>query len=195
VPVSNADRDVYAQARFTGERKNRYPKPNMNEEGNFQSWETRDQDLYEIPTATEKSFDCNKRTTSAAKLKARADTLHPNDRKTVTRNPPNDPGVFRAIATVDENGKPTSTPGLLYHPEGESQLLRRAALEPLSRRGRQLRNQCADRYDDNANRSETWPARDEDAGVIADMERNYRIDPRRLPGCQERQKQRRIGQQ
>jgi hypothetical protein len=60
----------------------------------------------------------------------------------------------------------------MYHPQNDTQGMRRAAVEPLDREGRQYLR----RFDDDAAdpmRVTTWPPRDEDGDELALYEDRY----------------------
>ena len=159
---------------------NKFPKKYRNREADgprFDEWENRTKQFYEVPTGANPRFDQNRRPTGFDRIQAIENNLHRNDRRTVARDPPNDPGIYRAIANGPPGGDYNHS-GLIYHPEGNLNGFVRAPMEPLNRRGRQHLNRYVDDFDGDKNRSVTWPNREEDACAYASREQRYTVEGR-----------------
>jgi len=139
-----------------------------------------------------KPYDITKQPTPVRNVIINRDTLHPNDRARSIQHPVNDPGAYRAIVrgetgNATETGRPDSVNefatnqvvGLVYHPEGDPRGLRRAPLEPIDRRGRQIVRRHNDDHD-RPQRASSWPPRDLDAEELGKIEARYqKREPRR----------------
>ncbi|KAI5866499.1 hypothetical protein GGS23DRAFT_550893 [Durotheca rogersii] len=142
---------------------------------NFDHGESREDRLYEIPVTCNTPYDMDRRPATLQQVRSANERLHHNDRAWVARNPPNDPGPYRAVVSVNEDkGYVYPATGLMYHPEGNSRAFTRAPIEPMDRRGHQVAQRHADDHDDSLNRVSTWPPRDEDGEDLADYETRYR---------------------
>lgn len=157
IPVSLADQSV-ASAPAPGVRtRSRYPRDYRNNEGesdspqrNFHSWETRQAENlteYVVKQPGQRPFNYDRRAASAQQVQR---PVHPNDRRRVVQNPPNDPGPFRAVTTHDQK----HVVGAMFHPVNNPIGYQRAMIEPLDRQGRQHMEQ--QRYRD-ALRHDTHP--------------------------------------
>ncbi|KAM0197407.1 hypothetical protein ACHAPI_004867 [Fusarium lateritium] len=167
-----------------------YPHAYQNNEvhgENFAPYERRNRPaetpLYEVPVGSRMQF---------GKAAASANTVNRpvqhNDRGRVARREPNDPGAFRGVVAVDQNtSRSYGVAGVIYHPEGEYRRFDRAAVEPLSREGRQYLRRYADDAADSQ-RVCTWPPRDEDAADLEMYEDRYKKVRKPKPVQQQKKK-------
>ena len=163
-------------------KHDKYPRNNYDYEGNFADAEKRKTGMLEVPVTSNTPFDVTKPPTSVRDDIAGNRTLHPNDRAHAEQNPVNDPDVCRAVVhnvvrdtTMPNPVTETSEPhvlGLVYHPEGDRRGFRRAPLEPMDRRGRQIVRRHDDDHD-RPQRGSSWPPRGLDAGELACIEARY----------------------
>ncbi|RGP77605.1 hypothetical protein FLONG3_4296 [Fusarium longipes] len=160
--------------RLSNEDRKMYPHRYDNQEQVFQPYEQRNDPqnrrFFEAPINSR--VDLSRKPCNAEKVDKRMNP-HPNDRARVARTEVNDPGAFRGVVTADpKNGRVYGVAGVIYHPEGNTQGMRRAPMEPLDREGRQYLR----RYQDDAAdpmRVTTWPPRDEDGDELAMYEGRY----------------------
>lgn len=154
--------------------RNKYPHKYRDDEGVFKPYELPggpgNSILYEAPVNSRAVLET--RVISAARAAAR-EKPDPNERKRIAQSEVNDPGAFRGVITAHpETQRIYGVAGVIYHPEGDTSGMRRAAVEPLDRAGRQYLR----RFDDDAAdpmRVTTWPPRDEDGSDLAMYEGRY----------------------
>jgi hypothetical protein len=162
------------EGRLKNSNVKKYPHEYGNKEGVFKPHEQRNDPenraFYEGPVSSR--IDLDRKACTEAQARHRVNP-HPNDRARVARTELNDPGAFRGVITADRTTEHVyGVAGVIYHPEGNASMLRRAPVEPLDREGRQFLR----RFDDDAadpHRVTTWPPRDEDGSELAMYESRY----------------------
>ncbi|KAK4240427.1 hypothetical protein C8A03DRAFT_31454 [Achaetomium macrosporum] len=180
VDVARRQADAVGDPRDT--QRSRYPREYRNEEGrapntreNFDTRTTRrgDERYYEVPvhppTSTDR-FDADRRAASLRQVQnAAPGNLHPNDRRRVAQQPPNDPGRLRQVVAADPHGGPSRSAGMMEHTSATG--YERSPYAPMDSSGRREQQ----RYDDyrGGSASASWPPRDARSEDLTRYETQY----------------------